>query len=80
MNQGFDMSSLGRKPFGNRSILPDGKELIPSATFRQARVFLEEADAIILVVDVRTALTSPRYRTGAAPAPAATAFLGPDLR
>lgn len=40
-------------------ILPDDKELIPSEIFRQARVALEEADAIILVVDVRTALTSP---------------------
>ena len=42
-----------------RGILPDEKELIPSEIFRQACVVLEEADAIILVADVRSALTSP---------------------
>jgi GTP-binding protein len=39
-------------------IIPDEKELIPSEIFRQARVALDEADAIVLVVDVRTALAS----------------------
>jgi GTP-binding protein len=40
-------------------IIPDEKELIPAEIFRQARVALKEADAIILVVDGRTELASP---------------------
>ena len=42
-------------------IVPDDAELIPTEIFRQARVALEEADALILVVDVRTELASPDY-------------------
>src|SRR5215469_17227278 len=37
-------------------IIPDEKEQIPAENFRQARVALEEADAIILVVDGRAEL------------------------
>jgi GTPase len=40
-------------------IIPDDKELIPAEIFRQARVALDEADAIVLVVDGRTELVSP---------------------
>jgi GTP-binding protein len=40
-------------------ILPDEKALIPAEIFRQARVALEEADAIVLVVDGRSELASP---------------------
>ena len=40
-------------------IVPDDKALIPSEIFRQARVALEEADAIVMVVDARTELASP---------------------
>lgn len=40
-------------------ILPDDKELIPAEIFRQARVALEEADAVIMVVDGRTELAAP---------------------
>jgi GTPase len=40
-------------------IIPDDKELIPSEIFRQARVALEEASAIVMVVDGRTELASP---------------------
>ncbi len=40
-------------------ILPDDKDLIPSEIFRQARVALDEADAIIMVVDGRTELAAP---------------------
>jgi GTP-binding protein len=40
-------------------IEPDEKDLIPAEIFRQAKVALEEADAIILVVDGRSELTSP---------------------
>src|SRR5437667_10330457 len=40
-------------------ILPEDKDFIPSEIFRQARVALEEAAAIIMVVDARTELAAP---------------------
>ena len=40
-------------------IIPEDKDLIPSEIFRQARVALEQADAIVLVVDSRTELAAP---------------------
>jgi GTP-binding protein len=40
-------------------IIPEDKQLIPAEIFRQARVALEEAAAIIMVVDGRTELASP---------------------
>src|SRR5580700_9307380 len=40
-------------------IEPDEKDLIPAEIFRQAKVALAEADAIILVVDGRSELTAP---------------------
>jgi len=40
-------------------IIPDDQALIPAEIFRQARVALDEADAIVLVVDGRTELASP---------------------
>ena len=40
-------------------IIPDDQALIPAEIFRQARVALEEADVIVLVVDGRTELASP---------------------
>jgi len=40
-------------------ILPEDKEFIPSEIFRQARVALEEAAAIVFVVDARTELAGP---------------------
>ncbi|HWS96657.1 MAG TPA: ribosome biogenesis GTPase Der [Candidatus Methylomirabilis sp.] len=40
-------------------IIPDDKALIPAEIFRQARVALEEADAIVMVVDGRTELAAP---------------------
>jgi len=40
-------------------IIPDDQALIPSEIFRQARVALNEADAIVLVVDGRSELASP---------------------
>ena len=42
-------------------IVPDDPELIPTEIHNQAKVALEEADAIVLVVDVRTELASPDY-------------------
>ena len=40
-------------------IVPDDEALIPSEIFRQAQVALNEADAIVMVVDGRTELASP---------------------
>lgn len=40
-------------------IIPNEKEQIPSEIFRQARVALEEAGAIVLVVDGRSELAAP---------------------
>jgi GTP-binding protein len=40
-------------------IIPHEKELIPSEIFRQARVGLDEASVIVMVVDGRTELASP---------------------
>jgi GTP-binding protein len=40
-------------------VVPDDEALIPSEIFRQAKVGLEEADVIIMVVDGRTELASP---------------------
>jgi GTP-binding protein len=42
-------------------IVPDDPELIPTEIFAQAKVALEEADALVLVVDARTELASPDY-------------------
>jgi GTP-binding protein len=42
-------------------IVPDDPELIPTEIFNQARVALEEADALVMVVDARTELASPDY-------------------
>jgi GTPase len=42
-------------------IVPDDPELIPTEIYAQAKVALEEADALILVVDARTELASPDY-------------------
>ncbi len=39
-------------------IVPDDEALIPSEIFRQAKVALEEADVIVMVVDARTELAS----------------------
>jgi GTP-binding protein len=40
-------------------VVPDDEALIPSEIFRQAQVALDEADAIVMVVDGRTELASP---------------------
>ncbi len=40
-------------------ILPDDKDLIPAEIFRQAKVALNEADAVVMVVDGRTELAAP---------------------
>jgi len=40
-------------------IIPHEKEHIPAEIFRQARVALEEASAVVMLVDVRTELAAP---------------------
>ena len=40
-------------------ILPDDPDFIPSEIFRQAKVALQEADAVVMVVDGRSELASP---------------------
>jgi GTP-binding protein len=52
---------LGRKlrVIDTGGIIPHEKELIPAEIFRQARVALEEADAIVMVVDGRSELAAP---------------------
>src|SRR6202034_4138719 len=40
-------------------IVPDDEALIPAEIFRQARFALDEADAIIMVIDGRTELAAP---------------------
>ena len=42
-------------------IVPDDEELIPAEIYRQARVALDEAAALVMVVDVRTELAKPDY-------------------
>jgi len=42
-------------------IVPDDEALIPSEIYRQARIALDEADAIVMVVDGRSELTAPDY-------------------
>src|SRR6201996_4005849 len=40
-------------------VVPDDEALIPAEIFRQARVALDEADAIVMVVDGRAGLAAP---------------------
>lgn len=40
-------------------IIPEEKELIPAEIFRQARVAVEEADAIVMVADGRSEIAGP---------------------
>src|SRR6478672_13030236 len=40
-------------------IVPEEKDFMPAEIYRQAKVALEEADAVIMVVDARTELAAP---------------------
>jgi GTP-binding protein len=42
-------------------IIPEERDLIPSEIFRQARVALDEASAIVMVVDARSELAGPDF-------------------
>ena len=50
-------------------IVPQDKELIPAEIFRQARVALDEADVMVMVVDSRTELAAPDLRVEQAAVP-----------
>ncbi len=56
-----DVEWIGKKfrVVDTGGIVPDDQQRIPAEIFRQARVALEEADVIVLVVDGRTELASP---------------------
>ena len=57
----FDWAGRSFRIVDTGGIIPDDPELIPAEIFRQAKVALDEADALILVVDARTELTRPDY-------------------
>ena len=57
----FDWEGRRFRLVDTGGIVPDDPELIPTEIYNQARVALEEADALIMVVDVRTELASPDY-------------------
>ena len=44
-------------------ILPEDKDFIPAEIFRQAKVALQEADAVVMIVDGRTELAAPDIET-----------------
>jgi GTP-binding protein len=56
-----EVSWIGRtaRVIDTGGIVPDDAALIPSEIFRQARFALDEADAIVMVVDGRTELAAP---------------------
>lgn len=57
----FDWAGRRFRLVDTGGIVPDDPELIPTEIFHQARVALDEADALVLVVDARTGLASPDY-------------------
>ncbi|MFP5248905.1 MAG: ribosome biogenesis GTPase Der, partial [Acidobacteriota bacterium] len=57
----FDWAGREFRLVDTGGIIPDDPELIPQEIFSQARTALDEADALILVVDARTELASPDY-------------------
>jgi GTP-binding protein len=57
----FEWSGRRFRLVDTGGIVPDDPELIPTEIYNQAKVALEEAQALILVVDARTELASPDY-------------------
>jgi GTP-binding protein len=57
----FDWDGRRFRLVDTGGIVPNDAELIPAEIYAQAQVALEEADALILVVDARTELASPDY-------------------
>jgi GTPase len=57
----FDWAGRRLRLVDTGGIIPDDPELIPQEIYNQAKVALDEADALILMVDVRTELARPDY-------------------
>jgi len=57
----FDWAGRQFRLVDTGGMVPDDAELIPTEIYAQAMVALEEADALVLVVDARTELASPDY-------------------
>ncbi len=57
----FDWAGRDFRVVDTGGIVPDDAELIPTEICNQAKVALNEADAIVLVVDARTELARPDY-------------------
>jgi len=57
----FDWAGRRFRLVDTGGIVPDDPELIPTEIFNQARVALDAAAALVMVVDVRTELASPDY-------------------
>ena len=57
----FDWAGRHFRLVDTGGIIPDDPELIPTEIYNQAKVALDEAQAIIMVVDARTELARPDY-------------------
>ncbi|HEY2469901.1 MAG TPA: ribosome biogenesis GTPase Der [Terracidiphilus sp.] len=57
----FDWAGRRFRLVDTGGIIPDDPELIPTEIYNQAKVALDEAQAIIMVVDARTELARPDY-------------------
>jgi GTP-binding protein len=57
----FDWAGRRFRLVDTGGIVPDDPELIPTEIYNQAKVALDEAQALILVVDARTELARPDY-------------------
>jgi GTP-binding protein len=57
----FEWSGRRFRLVDTGGIVPDDPELIPTEIYNQAKVALEDAQALIMVVDARTELASPDY-------------------
>ena len=55
----FDWLARAARLVDTGGVVPDDEDLIPAEIFRQAQTGIEEADAIVMVVDGRTELASP---------------------
>jgi GTP-binding protein len=54
-----DWSGRALRVIDTGGIIPEDKSMIPAEIFRQARVALEEADAVVMVVDGRAEIAGP---------------------
>ncbi len=57
----FDWAGRSYRLVDTGGIVPDDPELIPAEIYSQARVALDEAAALVMVVDARTELAGPDY-------------------